>query len=83
MAAIETDELTKFYGESRGVDEVSLEVERSEIFGFVGPNGAGKTTTIRPLLGLIRVTRGHASVIGPDAQRDSLEVRRRFGPTRR
>ena len=42
MAAIETDELTKFYGESRGVDEVSLEVERSEIFGFVGPTEPGR-----------------------------------------
>jgi ABC-2 type transport system ATP-binding protein len=56
--AIETTGLTKFYGESRGMEHLDLRVERGEIFGYLGPNGAGKTTTIRLLLDLIRPTRG-------------------------
>jgi len=58
---------------------LDLEVARGEIFGFLGPNGAGKTTTIRLLLDLIRPTRGRASVLGLDAQSQSLEVRRHCG----
>jgi len=77
--AIETEGLTKYYGRSRGIIDVSLQVERGEIFGFLGPNGAGKTTTIRLLLDLIRPTRGHAWVLGLDPQRDGVEVRRRVG----
>ena len=50
-AVIETDRLTKRYGEARGIEDVSMSVETGEVFGFLGPNGAGKTTTIRTLLG--------------------------------
>lgn len=78
-AAIESRDLTKFYGDARGVESVDLEVRTGEVFGFLGPNGAGKTTTIRLLLDLIRPTRGRARVAGLDAHRDSLEVRRRTG----
>ena len=56
--AINASGLTKFYGRSRGIVDVDLEVHPGEIFGFLGPNGAGKTTTIRLLLDLIRPTRG-------------------------
>ncbi|HEU0023104.1 MAG TPA: ABC transporter ATP-binding protein [Thermoleophilaceae bacterium] len=77
--AIETVGLTKFYGESRGVEDLDLRVLRGEVFGFLGPNGAGKTTTIRLLLDLIRPTRGRAAIGGLDARRDSLEVRRLTG----
>jgi ABC-2 type transport system ATP-binding protein len=76
-AAIETTQLTKLYGRSRGIEDVDLVVQRGEVFGFLGPNGAGKTTTIRLLLDLIRPTSGSAQVLGLDARRDSLEVRRR------
>ncbi|MCX7855729.1 MAG: ABC transporter ATP-binding protein [Anaerolineae bacterium] len=76
---IETESLTKYYGRSRGIIDVSLQVGRGEIFGFLGPNGAGKTTTIRLLLDLIRPTRGRARVLGLDPQRDGVEVRRRVG----
>jgi ABC-2 type transport system ATP-binding protein len=76
---IETENLTKFYGRSRGIVDVSLTVGPGEIFGFLGPNGAGKTTTIRLLLDLIRPTRGQARVLGLDPQRDGVEVRRRVG----
>ncbi len=58
MSVIQADRLTKYYGRSRGVVDLTLGVEKGEVFGFLGPNGAGKTTTIRMLLGLIRATRG-------------------------
>jgi ABC-2 type transport system ATP-binding protein len=77
--AIETSGLTKFYGESRGVEDLDLRVERGEVFGYLGPNGAGKTTTIRLLLDLIRPTRGSAAIAGLDTRRQSLEARRLTG----
>ena len=77
--AIETVGLTKFYGESRGIEDLDLRVERGEVFGCLGPNGAGKTTTIRLLLDLIRPTSGCASVAGLDSQAQSVEVRRLTG----
>ena len=74
---IRTQRLTKFYGRSRGIVEVDLEVHAGEIFGFLGPNGAGKSTTIRLLLDLIRPTSGSATVLGLDAHRDRLAIDRR------
>ncbi len=53
MNIIEINQLTKFYGEIKGIENVSFNVKEGEIFGFIGPNGAGKSTTIRTLLGLI------------------------------
>lgn len=64
MYAIETAELTKYYGKSRGIINVGLSVDEGEVFGFIGPNGAGKTTSIRILLGLIRPTSGQARIFG-------------------
>jgi ABC-2 type transport system ATP-binding protein len=66
MAAIETEALTKKYGDVVGIEDVSLTVEEGEVFGYLGPNGAGKTTTIRTLLGFISPTSGHAEVLGAD-----------------
>jgi ABC-2 type transport system ATP-binding protein len=77
--AIRTEGLTKRYGTARGIDDVDLVVPTGEVFGFLGPNGAGKTTLIRILLDHIRPTAGRAEVLGLDAQRDSVEVRRRVG----
>ena len=77
--AIRLRRLTKDYGPVRALTELDLTVERGEIFRFLGPNGAGKTTTIRILLDLIRPTAGSAEVLGLDAQRDSVRVRRRTG----
>ena len=54
--------------------DLDLEVAAGQVFGFLGPNGAGKTTTIRLLLDLQRPTRGRASVLGHDAQRDAVEI---------
>ena len=64
-SVIRTDRLTKRYGTNiTAVDQLDLQVERGEVFGFLGPNGAGKTTTLRMLLGLIRPTSGSAVVAG-------------------
>jgi ABC-2 type transport system ATP-binding protein len=62
--AIETHNLTKQYGDVTAVDDLSLRVERGEIYAFLGLNGAGKTTTIRVLLGMVRPTAGEAHVLG-------------------
>ncbi|MGB4596063.1 MAG: ATP-binding cassette domain-containing protein, partial [Anaerolineaceae bacterium] len=62
MEIIEVDHLTKYYGKSRGIKELSFSVEEGELFGFIGPNGAGKSTTIRLLLSLIHPTSGSARV---------------------
>jgi ABC-2 type transport system ATP-binding protein len=79
VAVIETERLTKFYGDRRGIEEVTIAVERGEVFGFLGPNGAGKTTTIRTLLDLLHPTRGSARVFGLDSRRESVAIRRRLG----
>ncbi len=62
--AIETERLSKFYGDIQAVDAVNLRVKRGEIYGFLGLNGAGKTTTIRALLGMIRPSAGTVRVLG-------------------
>jgi ABC-2 type transport system ATP-binding protein len=77
--AIQAEGLTKYYGAVVGIEELSFEVSRGEVYGFLGANGAGKTTTIRLLLDLLRPSRGRASVLGLDCQRDTLEARRRIG----
>ena len=83
MAVIETRELTKIYktgrDELRALDQLNLQVQPGEIFGYLGPNGAGKTTTIRLLLDLIRPSAGSATVLGLDAQADSVALHRRIG----
>ncbi len=76
---IETVHLTKYYGKTRGIEDLNLSVEKGEIFGFIGPNGAGKTTTIRTLLGLIFPTRGEARIFGKDVFRHGPEIRREVG----
>jgi beta-exotoxin I transport system ATP-binding protein len=77
--AVRADQLTKNYGQNRGIADVDFSVEAGEVFGFLGPNGAGKTTTIRLLLDLIRPTSGRLSVFGLDSRRDSVAIRRRLG----
>jgi ABC-2 type transport system ATP-binding protein len=76
---ISVDKLTKRYGASRGVDNVSFDVVEGEVFGFLGPNGAGKTTTIRTLLGLLRPTSGGATIAGLDCWAQSTAVKRLVG----
>ena len=64
VAAIETEELRKVFGDRAAVKGLTLQVEQGEVFGFLGPNGAGKTTSIKMLLGLVKPTSGNASLLG-------------------
>lgn len=76
---IEIKNLTKYYGKSRGIIDVSFNVQKGEIFGFIGPNGAGKSTTIRTLLSLIYPTSGSAAIFGKDCIKFGPELRRSIG----
>jgi len=79
MPAIQTEGLTKRYGDLVAVEDLSLTVEEGEVYGFLGPNGAGKTTTINLLLGLVHRTSGEAEVLGRQVGEGIREVRSRIG----
>jgi len=72
LALIETRSLVKRYGDKIAVDNVSLQVQGGEVFGFLGPNGAGKTTTIKMIVGLLQPTSGTVHVVGVDVQAQPL-----------
>jgi len=74
-ALIETDHLTKKFGEKIAVDDASFQVHGGEIFGFLGPNGAGKTTTLKMLVGLLKPTDGTARIAGYDIQTQPLQAK--------
>lgn len=76
---IEVEQLSKVYGSTPAIREVTFEVEPGEILGFLGPNGAGKTTTMRILTGYLPATSGTARVAGYDVHEQSMDVRRRIG----
>ena len=75
---IQIQNLTKYYGKSRGIEKLNLEIYKGEIFGLLGPNGAGKTTTCRVLLDLIRKTSGEAQIFNLDVHQHSIEIRQRI-----
>lgn len=77
--AISIENLTKTYGKNRGVNQLSLNVEQGDIFGFLGPNGAGKSTTIRSLLGLIHFQEGSARILGMDVKSRQKEILKEVG----
>ncbi|MEH7374129.1 ABC transporter ATP-binding protein [Neobacillus drentensis] len=79
MNVIEINNLTKTYGKSRGITDISFHVEEGEIFGFIGPNGAGKSTTIRTLLSLIYPTSGSATIFGKDCVQFAPEIKKEIG----
>jgi ABC-2 type transport system ATP-binding protein len=79
MNVIEINNLTKTYGKSRGITDISFHVEEGEIFGFIGPNGAGKSTTIRTLLSLIYPTSGSATIFGKDCVQFATEIKKEIG----
>ena len=79
MPAITVDGLTKSYGRTLALEDLSFQVEEGEVFGFLGPNGAGKSTTINVILDFIRPTNGQVTVHGMDAQAYSRDIRARTG----
>ncbi len=79
MEAIRADNLTKYYGKARGIEDLNLSVRQGEFFGFIGPNGAGKSTTIRTLLGLLSPTGGSAQIFGWDVAKQKNQILRQTG----
>src|SRR5260221_5796492 len=78
-AIIEVAGLTKSYGSTRGILDVSFQVTEGEVFGFLGPNGAGKTTTIRLLMALLKADAGTARIAGMDVWQQSIEIKKLVG----
>lgn len=76
MAYIDIKHLTKDYKKERGIFDISLEIEKGEVYGFVGINGAGKTTTIRHMMGFIKPDEGSVTIKGLNATKSSAEVKR-------
>lgn len=79
MKAITTNHLSKYYGKSRGIVDISLSVDKGDFFGFIGPNGAGKSTTIRILLGLITATDGFAEIFGQNIKKSKTSILKKIG----
>jgi len=79
MTAIKTEGLSKYYKETKALDDLSMEVPKNVVFGFLGPNGAGKTTAIKLLTGFIHPTKRSAQVAGEDVTADNLTLRSAIG----
>lgn len=79
MNVIEIKNLTKDYGNNKGIFNVNLSVKKGEVFGFLGPNGAGKTTTIRNLMGFIHPGKGECSINGIDCSKESYKIQDNLG----
>ncbi len=76
---IAADHLTIRFGSFTAVSDVSFEIGKGELFGFLGPNGSGKTTIIKALCGLLRPTEGTGRILGMDIRKDAAEIRRHVG----
>jgi ABC-2 type transport system ATP-binding protein len=77
--AISAEHLVRRFGDFTAVNDVSFQVQKGEIFGFLGPNGSGKTTVIKMLTGLLPLTAGHATVMGLDVSKEPDAVRENIG----
>lgn len=76
---LEIQNLTKYYGKIKGVENLSLKLEKGEIFGFIGPNGAGKSTTIRAIMNLINKTAGKVLIQGKEFNKNDIEIIKKIG----
>ena len=76
---LELQKLKKYYGENRGIEEVSLKIKKGDIYGFIGPNGAGKSTTLRTIIGLINKTNGKIFIKGKELDINDLETKKIIG----
>ena len=79
MSLIEIKNLTKDYGDGKGIFDINLSINKGEMVGFVGTNGSGKTTTIRSILGFIKPTNGNAFVKGLESWEHSSEFLKSIG----
>jgi ABC-2 type transport system ATP-binding protein len=79
VSVIKVEHLTKDYGNNKGVFDVTFEIDKGEVFGFLGPNGSGKTVTIRHLLGFTRPQSGQTSIGGLDCWKSPKEIQRKIG----
>lgn len=79
MNTIEVQNLVKHFGKTKAVDDISFQVEKGEVFGFLGPNGAGKTTTIRCMMDFIRPIAGTITILGRDAQKETVLLKSKMG----
>ncbi|WP_078579618.1 ABC transporter ATP-binding protein [Salipaludibacillus agaradhaerens] len=78
MSLLEVKNLKKRFGTFTALENVNLEVNHGEVFGFIGPNGAGKSTTIRVLLGILKATEGQVRLFGKDAWNDAVDIHKRI-----
>ena len=78
MAILNTNDLTKKFGDFTVLDGVNIEVDKGEVYGFIGPNGAGKSTTIKILLGMLKATEGEARIFGKNAWTDAVDIHKRI-----
>lgn len=76
---LEIKNLTKYYGKTLAVKDLSLELKQGEIFGFIGPNGAGKSTTIRSIMNLVNKTKGEVYFLGKTLTKDNLKLKEQIG----
>ncbi len=76
---LEIQNLTKYYGKIRGVENINLKLESGEVFGFIGPNGAGKSTTIRSIMNLINKTEGKVFIEGEIFDKDNIKIKEKIG----
>ena len=79
MKVIEINNLTKDYGNNRGIFDINLDIEKGEMIGFVGTNGSGKTTTIRNILGFLKPTKGSVKVNGLSSWENASEISKNIG----
>src|SRR2546425_12200154 len=79
VAIVETSGLTKHFGDFKAVQDVNLEVQEGDIYGFLGLNGAGETTTMRMILRLIRPTAGRVAIFGRDIRSHFIDIMKRVG----
>ena len=76
---LKTEHLKKYYGTTRGIEDVSIELNKGEIYGFIGPNGAGKSTTIRTIIGLLNKTDGRVLINGKELDRNDTSTKEIIG----
>jgi ABC-2 type transport system ATP-binding protein len=79
MAEINVRNLTKDYGNGKGIFDINLEIEKGEIFGYAGTNDSGKTTTIRHIMGFLNPDKGNAFVHGKDSWKDAYAIKKLVG----